>query len=183
MTFRIHISKIVTKNTRKIFPSRCSSELCLETSHPTFECFIVFFNSITVTSHLQDSFRSQSCRLHCKRTKLPESLPRKEYYLDISDEQKQCECGQEMVKIGEEVSEQLHIKPAQSKRQITSSWWTGDQWAPLRMYGVFLEGSGLAEALSRVSFSILSGFMFQGSRASQSCSVLHVEASEWQYHR
>jgi transposase len=45
------------------------------------------------------------------RTPLPENLPRVEVVHDLTDEQKQCACGEEKSRIGEEVSEQLDIIP------------------------------------------------------------------------
>ncbi len=43
---------------------------------------------------------------------LPESLPRVDVVHDISEEEKQCACGCEMKRIGEEVSEKLDMIPA-----------------------------------------------------------------------
>jgi transposase len=53
-----------------------------------------------------------------KRTKrgrkpLDEKLPRKDVWIDIPEEEKQCACGHTLVKIGEEVSERLQIVPQQ----------------------------------------------------------------------
>lgn len=45
------------------------------------------------------------------RKPLPENLPRVEVLHDLADEQKQCSCGAQKVRIGEEVSEQLDIIP------------------------------------------------------------------------
>jgi transposase len=50
-----------------------------------------------------------------KRKPFPETLPREEIVHDISEEEKVCACGAELVKIGEEVSEKLEIIPAQIK--------------------------------------------------------------------
>ena len=47
------------------------------------------------------------------RKPLPEELPRVEIIHDIDDEEKTCGCGSELSRIGEEVSEQLDIIPAQ----------------------------------------------------------------------
>ena len=47
-----------------------------------------------------------------KRKPLPEYLPRVEVIHDIDDEQKICECGEPLSRIGEEVSEKLDIIPA-----------------------------------------------------------------------
>ncbi|GHV45780.1 transposase [Spirochaetia bacterium] len=60
--------------------------------------------SITVKSHT---------RLKRGRKPLAENLPREHTYLDIDEEQKSCACGHDLVCIGEEVSEQLHIVPQQ----------------------------------------------------------------------
>ncbi len=43
------------------------------------------------------------------RKPIDESLPREERIIDISEEEKQCECGRTMVKIGEEATERLHV--------------------------------------------------------------------------
>lgn len=61
----------------------------------------------------QDTQDSAPRQRRGRRAKLPDSLPRKEFYHDLPEDQKQCGCGQEMVKIGEEISEQVHIKPAE----------------------------------------------------------------------
>lgn len=45
------------------------------------------------------------------RKPLPEALPRTEIIHDIPEEDKHCACGQELVKIGEEVTERLAIIP------------------------------------------------------------------------
>jgi transposase len=45
------------------------------------------------------------------RKPLPDSLPRVETIHDLTDEQKQCACGEKKSRIGEEVSEQLDIIP------------------------------------------------------------------------
>jgi transposase len=49
------------------------------------------------------------------RRGLPASLPRVEVLHDIPEEQKVCSCGQPLVRIGEETSEQLEIIPQQIK--------------------------------------------------------------------
>ena len=46
------------------------------------------------------------------RKKLPESLPRIEVVHDIAEEEKVCACGEEMEKIGQDISEKLDIIPA-----------------------------------------------------------------------
>ena len=45
------------------------------------------------------------------RKPLPDNLPRVEVVHDLTDEQKQCACGEQKSRIGEEVSEQLDIIP------------------------------------------------------------------------
>lgn len=45
------------------------------------------------------------------RKPLPDSLPRVEKFHDVTDEQKQCACGAQKSRIGQEVSEQLDIIP------------------------------------------------------------------------
>jgi len=47
------------------------------------------------------------------RKPLPKDLPRKDVIHDISEDQKTCKCGHELHHIGEEVSEQLDVIPAQ----------------------------------------------------------------------
>jgi transposase len=47
------------------------------------------------------------------RKPLPENLPRVEILHDVPDEEKHCGCGMEKSRIGEEVTEQLDIVPAQ----------------------------------------------------------------------
>ena len=51
-------------------------------------------------------------RTRGKRAPLPENLPRRDMVHDLSEEEKRCACGHTMEKIGEEVSEKLHIIPA-----------------------------------------------------------------------
>ena len=50
-----------------------------------------------------------------KRVKLPADLPREEVVIDLSEEEKFCPEGHELKEIGEDVSEQLDIIPAQIK--------------------------------------------------------------------
>ncbi len=52
-------------------------------------------------------------RRQAKRQPLPEDLPREEVLVDIPEEQKHCQCGAELVRIGEEVSEKLDVIPPQ----------------------------------------------------------------------
>jgi len=47
------------------------------------------------------------------RTRLDESLPREDIVHDIDEEDKQCGCGHQLVRIGEEVSERLQVVPEQ----------------------------------------------------------------------
>lgn len=48
-----------------------------------------------------------------KRRPLPPELPRVDIVIDVPQEERLCACGKHMVKIGEEVSEQLNIIPMQ----------------------------------------------------------------------
>ncbi|GHT89282.1 hypothetical protein FACS1894137_18260 [Spirochaetia bacterium] len=48
-----------------------------------------------------------------RRKPLPENLRREVTINDLSDEEKQCTCGKELVRIGEDISEKLVIVPAQ----------------------------------------------------------------------
>ena len=58
-------------------------------------------------------------RRKCGRKKLSEDLPRKEIYLDIPEEEKQCACGTTLVKVGEDRSERLQVIPAQIYVEVT----------------------------------------------------------------
>lgn len=49
------------------------------------------------------------------RKPFSEIIPREEVLIDIEESEKQCGCGHQMVRIGEEVSEQLDVVPAQVK--------------------------------------------------------------------
>jgi len=60
--------------------------------------------TITIPSH---------ARKKAGRKPLDESIPREEIIHDIPEEEKQCGCGYELVKIGEEISEKLQIIPEQ----------------------------------------------------------------------
>ena len=51
-------------------------------------------------------------RRHHPRKPLSDSLPREEILIDIPEEEKQCACGHELERIGEEVSEKLEVVPA-----------------------------------------------------------------------
>ena len=55
----------------------------------------------------------QHTRGKARRRPLPEVLPREEVVIDIPEEQKRCQCGAELVRIGEEVSEKLDVIPPQ----------------------------------------------------------------------
>ncbi len=61
-------------------------------------------DTVTVASHT---------RVRRGRKPLPEDLPRMRREYDIDDSEKMCECGSELQLIGEDVSEQLEIIPAQ----------------------------------------------------------------------
>ena len=45
------------------------------------------------------------------RQRLPEWLPRVERVIDLPEEDKQCACGHEMVRIGEDCAERLDVIP------------------------------------------------------------------------
>ncbi|HIC23548.1 MAG TPA: IS66 family transposase [Planctomycetes bacterium] len=55
---------------------------------------------------------SKHTRKPAKRTELPDDLPTVEVLHDITDEEKQCACGTEMRRIGQEESKKLDIIPA-----------------------------------------------------------------------
>jgi uncharacterized protein (DUF3084 family) len=50
-----------------------------------------------------------------KRKKIPADIHREEVVHDLSEEEKVCNCGAKLTRIGEEVSEKLEIIPAQVK--------------------------------------------------------------------
>jgi len=52
-------------------------------------------------------------RKKCGRKPLPAHLPHETTIIDIPEEEKHCACGAELVKIGEEKTERLHIVPPQ----------------------------------------------------------------------
>ncbi|AHC13786.1 IS66 family transposase [Salinispira pacifica] len=58
----------------------------------------------------QSTVRSHT-RKKSGRKAIDDSLHREEVIIDISEEEKSCACGSRMVKIGEEVSEKLHVIP------------------------------------------------------------------------
>ena len=58
-------------------------------------------------------------RRKCGRKKLSKDLPRREIYLDIREEDKQCACGTELVKVGEDRCERLQVIPAQIYVEVT----------------------------------------------------------------
>ena len=49
----------------------------------------------------------------CGRKQLSDSLPRKKLTIDIPESEKHCECGSDLVKIGEDISELLIHIPEQ----------------------------------------------------------------------
>jgi transposase len=59
---------------------------------------------VTVPSHI---------RKKTGKKKLDDSLPREEIIHDISEEDKKCECGCELIKIGEDTTEKFNIIPEQ----------------------------------------------------------------------
>ena len=65
--------------------------------------------------HREPIHRSE-VRSHTRRNggrkPLPAHLEREEVLLDIPEDEKQCACGHELTRIGEEVSEKLEVKPA-----------------------------------------------------------------------
>lgn len=62
-------------------------------------------NEITVAAHTR--------KKHPVRKPLPQDLPREVIIHDIADSDKICACGKHLVKIGEEITEQLKYIPAQ----------------------------------------------------------------------
>lgn len=57
--------------------------------------------------------KSHTRKKHPVRRSLPDDLPREVVMHDISDADKTCGCGEQLVRIGEEISEQLKYIPAQ----------------------------------------------------------------------
>lgn len=69
-------------------------------------------------SHMQDTsveVKGYKRRGKPKRVKLPEDLPREDVIIDIDENEKVCPEGHELKCIGEDVSEQLDVIPAQIK--------------------------------------------------------------------
>ena len=61
----------------------------------------------------EEIVKSYKRKRKCGRKQLSESLPRKTLVLDIDEKDKHCACGHDLVKIGEDVSEQLIHIPEQ----------------------------------------------------------------------
>jgi transposase len=55
--------------------------------------------------------RSYKRRRAAGRKPIDPAIPREDHEIDLPEEEKKCACGAEMEKIGEEVSERLHIEP------------------------------------------------------------------------
>ena len=76
---------------------------------------LLFENEGNDTSESEGSEASTIVQSHPRkksgRKPIDESLPREEILVDISDEEKQCACGHELVRIGEETSERLQVIP------------------------------------------------------------------------
>lgn len=53
------------------------------------------------------------------RKPISQNIPRKEIIIDIEESEKQCACGSDLVKIGEERSERLQVIPAQIYVEVT----------------------------------------------------------------
>lgn len=78
-----------------------------------------FFDSIsdeelgaTESKILPSTMVKSHKRKQAGRKALPDTLPRKEVIIDISEKEKICDCGKCLVHIGDEVSEQLNYIPA-----------------------------------------------------------------------
>ena len=76
---------------------------------------LLFENEGNDTSESEGSEASTIVQSHPRkksgRKPIDESLPREEILVDISEEEKQCVCGHELVRIGEETSERLQVIP------------------------------------------------------------------------
>ena len=70
---------------------------------------------IEVTQDLDTTTYTVTRKRRGKRKPIPEGLPRETILVDISEEEKVCGCGQELVRIGAETSEKLDLIPAQIK--------------------------------------------------------------------
>lgn len=96
---------------------------------------------------------SPTARARGHRRALPPELPRVEVLIDVPEDQRQCACGTPMVRIGEEVCEQLDIIPIQIRvRRIVRPRYAcprGDQ-APV-------QAPAPAQVLARSHFS--AGFL------------------------
>ncbi len=75
------------------------------------------FDETIDTEEKKDNDPDQTVSSHTRkkggRKSLDESLPRKETVIDISEADKRCACGHNLVRIGEETSEKLQIIPPQ----------------------------------------------------------------------
>lgn len=74
---------------------------------------------IELTDELKDQLddkidvESYSRKKHASRRSIPQDIPREVIVHDISDEDKICGCGAQLVRIGEEISEQIKYIPAE----------------------------------------------------------------------
>jgi transposase len=55
--------------------------------------------------------KSYKRRSAAGRKAIDPAIPREDRIIDLPEEEKKCACGAEMEKIGEEISERLHIEP------------------------------------------------------------------------
>lgn len=69
-------------------------------------------SSVVGEGPFKESIVKSYKRRKCGKKPLAAELPRKEIVHDIDEQDKHCGCGKNLVKIGEDVAERLHIEPA-----------------------------------------------------------------------
>jgi transposase len=110
---QIHLLKDQVKSLRHQLWGRKSEKLSPEEFQQSR-----LFNEAEETISLT---KKETAKIHVKshdrkkpggRKPFPENLPREEIILDIPDEDKHCDCGHDLKKIGEDITEKAEIIPA-----------------------------------------------------------------------
>jgi transposase len=108
-TWEIKYQALEEKYRLLIYKRFCKSSESLDDDQ------LQLFNEIITDQEEAEPEQEQIVSSHIRKKKgrkpLDESLPRKETIIDIPDDEKRCNCGSDLVKIGEETSEKLHITP------------------------------------------------------------------------
>ena len=99
------LSHRFSRHSEKVDPKQLQLELG-GLSSEAVEAIEEAEESITVASH---------SRKKTGRRPLPAHLPREERLYDLAEEEKVCDCGHALHKLGEDISEQLEIIPARMK--------------------------------------------------------------------